>query len=84
MHVASEIGNMAVNIAQDMKKPYMVEVVACVWDTLWYYGKPLEKSMHLLQKYKMQKGSDSHLCIVCNRKVFTEQISQLWCKYSCF
>jgi glycosyltransferase involved in cell wall biosynthesis len=51
----SEIGNMAVNIAQDMKKPYMVEVVACVWDTLWYYGKAIGKIYAPAAKYKMQK-----------------------------
>lgn len=35
----SETGNLAIKIAKDMGKPYAVEVVACVWDALWNYGK---------------------------------------------
>lgn len=34
----SEIGNLAIKIAQKHNIPYSVEMVACAWDGLWNYG----------------------------------------------
>lgn len=34
----SEIGSIAVKCAQKHKKPYLVEVVACPWDTFWNHS----------------------------------------------
>ncbi len=34
----SEIGNLAIKIAQKNNIPYAVEMVACAWDGLWNYG----------------------------------------------
>jgi glycosyltransferase involved in cell wall biosynthesis len=34
----SEIGNSAIEAADDLGKPWAVEVVTCTWDSLWNYG----------------------------------------------
>lgn len=34
----SEIGSVAIRQAEQMGKPWAVEVVGCVWDGLWNYG----------------------------------------------
>lgn len=39
----SSIGFLAADYAIKMKKPYIVEVVACSWDSLWNYGGIIAK-----------------------------------------
>lgn len=34
----SHIGNMSISIAKTIGKPYLVEVVACPWDSLWNHS----------------------------------------------
>jgi glycosyltransferase involved in cell wall biosynthesis len=34
----SEIGSLAIEVANRMHKPWAVEVVTCTWDALWNYG----------------------------------------------
>lgn len=34
----SSIGNIAIKYANKLNKPYLIEVVGCVWDSLWNYG----------------------------------------------
>jgi glycosyltransferase involved in cell wall biosynthesis len=34
----SEIGSLAITVADRMQKPWAVEVVTCTWDALWNYG----------------------------------------------
>lgn len=34
----SQVGFMAIDIANKMKKPYLVEVVACPWDAFWNHS----------------------------------------------
>lgn len=34
----SEIGQIAIQVAKRLRKPYAVEVVTCTWDALWYRG----------------------------------------------
>jgi glycosyltransferase involved in cell wall biosynthesis len=34
----SEIGSLAIRVAERMSKPWGVEVVTCTWDALWNYG----------------------------------------------
>lgn len=51
----SEIGNLAINVAKELNKPYAVEVVACVWDALWNNGKPLGKIYAPIAMHKMQR-----------------------------
>jgi glycosyltransferase involved in cell wall biosynthesis len=34
----SEIGSLAITVAERMEKPWAVEVVTCAWDALWNYG----------------------------------------------
>lgn len=38
IRMPSNIGNIAIDLAKKMGKPYLVEVVACRWDTLWYHS----------------------------------------------
>ncbi|MCK0470086.1 glycosyltransferase [Halalkalibacter sp. APA_J-10(15)] len=52
----SEIGNLAITIAKEMNKPYAVEIVACVWDALWNYGKLQAKIYAPIAMYKMKKN----------------------------
>src|SRR5699024_7861594 len=51
----SEIGNLAIDIAEQIDKPYIVEVVACVWDALWNYGNMQAKLYALIAMKKMKK-----------------------------
>ncbi len=37
IHVPSRLSSQVIKIAQRLNKPYMVVVVACVWDGLWNY-----------------------------------------------
>jgi len=49
----SFIGNLAINAAIKMKKPYLIEVVACQWDALWNYnlkGKIIAPYMYFKTK----------------------------------
>jgi len=36
--VPSELGLMTAKVAEQMQKPYMLEVVGCAWDALWNFG----------------------------------------------
>ncbi|WP_100333073.1 glycosyltransferase [Bacillus alkalisoli] len=38
IRLPSNIGNIALDLANKIGKPYLVEVVACRWDTLWYHS----------------------------------------------
>lgn len=51
----SETGNLAIKIAKELKVPYAVEVVACVWDALWNHGSLLAKAYAPLALYKMKR-----------------------------
>lgn len=51
----SETGNVAIQVANDLGKPYMVEVVACVWDALWNYGNIQAKLYAPFAMMKMKK-----------------------------
>ncbi|KYG30596.1 glycosyltransferase family 4 protein [Alkalihalobacillus trypoxylicola] len=52
----SEIGNLSIGIAQEMGKPFAVEVVACVWDALWNYGKLQAKIYAPIAFNKMKRA----------------------------
>jgi glycosyltransferase involved in cell wall biosynthesis len=39
----SEIGTVAVSVAERMGKPWCAEVVACTWDSFWNHGEPLAR-----------------------------------------
>lgn len=51
----SEIGNLSIEIAKEMGKPYAIEVVACVWDALWNYGKFQAKLYAPIATQKMKR-----------------------------
>ncbi|MED0992692.1 glycosyltransferase [Bacillus nitratireducens] len=38
IRLPSFIGNIAVKIANKMKKPYLIEMVGCPWDSLWNHS----------------------------------------------
>lgn len=38
IRLPSFIGNIAVKIARKMKKPYLIEMVGCPWDSLWNHS----------------------------------------------
>ncbi len=49
----SFIGNLAINAAIKMKKPYLIEVVGCPWDSLWNHslkGKIIAPYMYFKTK----------------------------------
>ena len=38
VRLPSELGLMASNLAHEMHKKYLIEVVGCAWDAMWNYG----------------------------------------------
>lgn len=53
VRLPSTEGNLAIKYARKFNKPYLVEVVGCSWDALWYYnlkGKILAPIRFLKQK----------------------------------
>src|SRR5690625_4650828 len=52
----SETGNSAIKLAREMGKPYLVEVVGCIWDSLWNYGNIKGKIYAPIALKKMQKN----------------------------
>jgi glycosyltransferase involved in cell wall biosynthesis len=39
VRLPSAMGMLAVQMARELGKPYAIEVVACVWDSLWNHGR---------------------------------------------
>ncbi|MFA2832070.1 glycosyltransferase [Bacillus paranthracis] len=57
--IPSSIGSMAIKAAKRMKKPYLVEVVACPWDALWnhsFKGKIIAPLTYLSTKKLVEKA----------------------------
>ncbi|MFA9457610.1 glycosyltransferase [Halalkalibacter sp. AB-rgal2] len=52
----SEIGNLAIQVAKSLNVPYVIEVVACVWDALWNYGSIQAKLYAPIAFWKMQNN----------------------------
>jgi glycosyltransferase involved in cell wall biosynthesis len=48
----SEIGSVAIEIAQKLNKPFAIEMVACAWDALWNYGNVQGKAYALFATLK--------------------------------
>lgn len=58
VRLPSVAGNLAIRHCKQLQKPFMVEMVACSFDALWYYnwkGKILAPIMYLLQKRRMKR-----------------------------
>src|SRR5699024_9699785 len=55
----SETGNIAIQQAKKMNKPYLVEVVGCVWDSLWNYGSIQAKLYAPIAMKKMKKNVEN-------------------------
>src|SRR5690625_440076 len=55
----SNIGFMAVDMAQKLNKPYLIELVACPWDAHWNYslkGKIVAPYMYLATKSRVRNS----------------------------
>src|SRR5690625_1466547 len=64
----SETGNVAIEIAKKLKKPYIVEVVACVWDALWNHGS-LQAKLYApiaMRKMKVKVKNATNVIYVTN------------------
>lgn len=57
----SSIGNIAVKYAKELKKPYLVEVVGCVWDSLWNYGGIKGKLLAPIEYNRARKNIKSSI-----------------------
>lgn len=51
----SSIGSIAIKYAKKHKKPYLIEVVGCVWDSLWNHGSPVAKIIAPFSYLKTRK-----------------------------
>lgn len=61
IRLPSFIGNLAVEIAKEMNKPYIIEMVGCPWDSLWnhsFKGKIIAPWMTLKTKYHLKNATD--------------------------
>jgi glycosyltransferase involved in cell wall biosynthesis len=50
----SSIGNIAIKYAKKYKKPYLVEVVGCPFDSLWNYGSLIAKFLAIIAFIKQR------------------------------
>lgn len=55
IRVPSTIGYFAYQLCERFKKPYVVEVVGCAWDSTWNYGSPIVKIQAPLRYWQMRK-----------------------------
>lgn len=58
--VPSQIGNLAIEIATEMNKPYFVEVAGCGWDAFWNHslrGKIIAPFMYYTTKKAVKNSS---------------------------
>ncbi|MEL5900698.1 glycosyltransferase, partial [Clostridium sporogenes] len=56
IRLPSFIGNLAVDVAQKLNKPYLLEVVACPWDAFWnhsFKGKVVAPFMYYATKKRV-------------------------------
>lgn len=56
IRLPSEYGIMAANLAKEMNKKYLVEVVSCAFDSLWNYGNYKAKIYAPILYFKMKKA----------------------------
>lgn len=58
IRLPSILGNIAVQVCKQLKKPYMIEMVGCPWDAFRYYGTTLGKVVSgpitLINKYQVK------------------------------
>lgn len=60
IRLPSMIGNLAVNIARKLNRPYLIEMVGCPWDALWNYnlkGKMFAPFMTYMTKKRVKRAS---------------------------
>ncbi len=61
IRLPSFLGSQCVKLARKHKKPYLVELVGCPWDSLWNHGltgKVLAPWLYLKTKAQVRKASD--------------------------
>lgn len=59
VRLPSLIGNIAIEMAQKHKKPYLIEVVACPWDAFWNHslsGKFVAPFMYYITRKKVRNA----------------------------
>lgn len=59
IRLPSFIGNLAVDAAKELNKPYLVEVVACPWDAFWNHslkGKIIAPFMYYATKKRVKNA----------------------------
>lgn len=68
IRLPSIIGNLAAEIAKDLKKPYLIELVGDPWDSLWNHSIP-GKIIAPVMRYKTKKNvaTASHVVYVTNK-----------------
>lgn len=68
VRVPSPVGYMTIRAAKELHKPYMLEVVGCIWDALWHYdwrGKLL--AYPTMQKMKRAVYGAPYVIYVTNK-----------------
>jgi len=59
IRLPSHVGNLAIQMARKMNKPYLVEVVACPWDAFWNHslkGKLVAPFMYFATKKRVKNA----------------------------
>lgn len=72
IRLPSEIGNVAIKIAQKYKKKYIVEVVGCAWDSMWNHSLK-GKILAPLLTYRMKKSIKKAECVVYVTEEFLQK-----------
>lgn len=67
----SEIGYIAVEFAKKHKKPFLVEVVTCPWDSMWNHSTT-GKFLAIFNYYKMKKIVENSPYVVYVTKKFLQ------------
>lgn len=67
IRLPSHISNLAVEMAKEMNKPYLIELVTCPWDALWNHslkGKIIAPYMYQATKKRVREAT--HVVYVTN------------------
>lgn len=69
----SEIGNASIKIARKLNKPYIIEAVGCVWDSLWNYGSTIAKLYAPLAMYRMKRHIEQSQYVIYVTNKFLQE-----------
>ncbi|WP_348823528.1 glycosyltransferase family 4 protein [Flavobacterium aestuarii] len=69
IRVPSTLGYLAQSVCEDIKKPYILEIVACPWDAYWNYGKITAKLMAPFEWWKLKSvANKSPACVYVTKE----------------